>query len=275
MIPKIIHYCWFGGNEKSDIIEKCIESWKKYCPNYQIIEWNEKNFDVNCNSYVKDAYEAKKWAFVSDYTRLYAVYKMGGVYLDTDVLLHNKIENLLEYECWLAQEETRYINTGIGFGAIQGHKLIRKLMESYETGKFSNTVNGILDTAVVERELVSWKKSEYSQTVNGIHIIGLKDYSKYAKHLATISWMPEEDRKKRETKIRMQFEETFYSRIYFWLEKRLYYIKRFLRSRKINYYFEKKKGTLGQKIYTFIVYDLLDNGPWYYIKRLGKKWIRK
>ncbi len=78
MIPKIIHYCWFGGNKKSDIIEKCIESWKEYCPNYQIIEWNEKNFDVNCNSYVKDAYEAKKWAFVSDYARLYAVYKMGG-----------------------------------------------------------------------------------------------------------------------------------------------------------------------------------------------------
>ncbi len=78
MIPKVIHYCWFGGNPKSEIIKQCIESWKKYCPDYEIKEWNEENFDVNCIQYVKDAYEAKKWAFVSDYARLAIIYKMGG-----------------------------------------------------------------------------------------------------------------------------------------------------------------------------------------------------
>lgn len=78
MIPKKIHYCWFGRNKKPELVIKCIQSWKKYCPDYEIIEWNEDNFDVECISYVKEAYRSKKWAFVSDYARLYAVYKVGG-----------------------------------------------------------------------------------------------------------------------------------------------------------------------------------------------------
>ncbi len=79
MIPKVIHYCWFGKNEKPDIIKKCIESWKKYCPDYKIKEWNETNFDVNCIPYVRKAYLDKKWSFVSDYARLYAIYTQGGI----------------------------------------------------------------------------------------------------------------------------------------------------------------------------------------------------
>lgn len=78
MIPKIIHYCWFGGNEKPDIIKKCIESWKKFCPDWEIKEWNETNFDVNAVPYMKEAYEMKKWAFVSDIARLLIVYQSGG-----------------------------------------------------------------------------------------------------------------------------------------------------------------------------------------------------
>ncbi|MBQ8165848.1 MAG: glycosyl transferase, partial [Lachnospiraceae bacterium] len=74
MIPKVIHYCWFGGNEKTELIRECIKSWKKYMPDYEIIEWNETNFDINSNLYVAQAYKAKKWAFVSDYARLYAIY---------------------------------------------------------------------------------------------------------------------------------------------------------------------------------------------------------
>ena len=114
MIPKIIHYCWFGGNPKSNLIKQCIDSWKKYCPDYQLIEWNESNFDINCNPYVKAAYEDKKWAFVSDYVRLYIVYNQGGVYLDTDVLLHNGIDELLKNSCWMASDDVRYISTGLG-----------------------------------------------------------------------------------------------------------------------------------------------------------------
>ena len=84
-IPKIIHYCWFGKGKKSELIEKCIASWKKYLPDYKIIEWNESNFDINSNIYCKEAYENKKYAFVSDYVRLYAVYNYGGIYFDTDL----------------------------------------------------------------------------------------------------------------------------------------------------------------------------------------------
>ena len=87
MIPKVIHYCWFGGNKKSRLIQKCIKSWKKYCPDFEIREWNEQNFDVHSHPYVAQAYEAKKRAFVSDYARHWILYEHGGVYLDTDVEL--------------------------------------------------------------------------------------------------------------------------------------------------------------------------------------------
>lgn len=78
MIPKTIHYCWFGGNPKPELVCRCIESWKRFCPDYEIIEWNENNFDVNCIPYVRDAYAVKKWAFVSDYARLKVVFERGG-----------------------------------------------------------------------------------------------------------------------------------------------------------------------------------------------------
>ena len=93
MIPKVIHYCWFGRNEKSDLIKRCIESWQKYCPEYQIIEWNENNFDVNTCEYTREAYLARKWAFVSDYARLKIIFENGGIYLDTDVELKQGLDN--------------------------------------------------------------------------------------------------------------------------------------------------------------------------------------
>ena len=80
-IPRIIHYCWFGGNDKSEIIRKCISSWEKYCPDYEIKEWNESNFDINMFQYTKEAYDAKKWAFVSDVARLWVVLNYGGIYM--------------------------------------------------------------------------------------------------------------------------------------------------------------------------------------------------
>ena len=84
-IPKTIHYCWFGRGEKPEIVKKCIDTWKDKLSDYKIIEWNEDNFDINQNDYVKEAYKAKKFAFVSDYVRVYALYNYGGIYLDTDV----------------------------------------------------------------------------------------------------------------------------------------------------------------------------------------------
>ncbi|ETI91190.1 MAG: Eps7I [Clostridium butyricum DORA_1] len=136
MIPKKIHYCWFGGSPLSDLNKKCIESWQKFCPDYEIIEWNEKNFDLQCCSYVKEAYDAKKWAFVSDYARLHTIYKYGGIYLDTDVEIIKPIDKLLNNECFLGTEKLGIINTGLGFGAEPNNKCIELLLEEYKNLHF-------------------------------------------------------------------------------------------------------------------------------------------
>ena len=135
-ISKKIHYCWFGNNKKNKLIKKCINSWKKYCSDYEIIEWNEKNFNVNINKYTQQAYETKKWAFVSDYARLWIVYNFGGIYLDTDVELVKPLDNLLKYDAFFASEKDNSINTGLGFGAKKGNNLVKTIMDSYENIDF-------------------------------------------------------------------------------------------------------------------------------------------
>ena len=101
MIPKVIHYCWFGGNELPEKAKSCIESWKKYCPDYEIIEWNETNTDINMNPYTTMCYEQKKYAFLTDYIRLIVIQEYGGIYMDTDVEIINNLDSLLENEAYL------------------------------------------------------------------------------------------------------------------------------------------------------------------------------
>lgn len=133
MIPKTIHYCWFGHNSKPDLAKKCIKSWKKYCPDYEIIEWNEDNFDISaCPLYVRQAYEAKKWAFVTDYVRLKVVYDHGGIYMDTDVELKKALDSLLSHQAYFGFEDGVHIATGLGFGAIPEHPLLKEIMNDYE-----------------------------------------------------------------------------------------------------------------------------------------------
>lgn len=131
MIPKIIHYCWFGGAKKPKSVKKCIKSWKRYCPNYKIVEWNESNFDVNQYSYTKGAYQAGKWAFVSDVARLHIVYNNGGIYLDTDVELIQSLDSLLAYSSFWGFEDDRHIATGLGFGAIKGDSYVKAVLDDY------------------------------------------------------------------------------------------------------------------------------------------------
>ena len=132
MIPKIIHYCWFGGNPKPKLSKKCIRSWKKFCPDYQIIEWNEENFDLSSTPlYVRQAYEAKKWAFVTDWIRLKVVYDYGGIYLDTDVELLKNLDSLLTFDAYFGFERGTYINTGLGFGAVKNAPILEELMQDY------------------------------------------------------------------------------------------------------------------------------------------------
>lgn len=135
MIPKIIHYCWFGGAKKSKLIQKCMQSWHKFCPDYEIKEWNETNFDIHCCKYVEEAYVAKKWAFVSDYCRFYALNKFGGVYLDTDVELLKDLRSLMS-SAFMGFESPKRLNPGLICGCEKKDIHCNNLLEEYNNDVF-------------------------------------------------------------------------------------------------------------------------------------------
>lgn len=138
MIPKTIHYCWFGHNPKPKLAVKCIKSWKKYCPDYEIIEWNEDNFDItSAPLYVRQAYDAKKWAFVTDYVRLYAMVNYGGIYMDTDVEVIRPLDQFLHHQAFSGFEQTIYIPTGI-MACEKDFSLFRMLLDYYNSAQFIN-----------------------------------------------------------------------------------------------------------------------------------------
>ncbi|MCI7302713.1 MAG: exopolysaccharide biosynthesis protein [Clostridia bacterium] len=140
MIPKTIHYCWFGKKDLPPEAKRCIASWKKICPDYDIIRWDENNFDVNQNPFIKAAYETKKWAFVSDYARLKVVYDNGGIYLDTDVELRKNLDSLREHGCYIGIQQNEFLcNTGLGFGATKSNPVVLKMLESYDDLTFSES----------------------------------------------------------------------------------------------------------------------------------------
>ncbi|MBR2553962.1 MAG: glycosyl transferase [Aeriscardovia sp.] len=146
MIPKIIHYCWFGRNPMSKLAKKCIRSWKRKCRGYDIIEWNENNFDIQSSPlYVQQAYEAKKWAFVTDYVRLKVVFEHGGIYLDTDVEIIKNLDSFLGYHAFFGFEDGKHIATGLGFGAEKGTEILAELMSDYDNLVFYKT-DGTLNT---------------------------------------------------------------------------------------------------------------------------------
>ena len=138
MIPKIIHYCWFGGKPLPKLAEKCIASWKRFCPGYEIKQWNETNFDVQKYAYSREAYAAKKWAFVSDCARFEILYKEGGIYFDTDVELIKPLQDIIERGPFMGAESDGTSNLGIavapglGMGVPTGLPLCRELTEVYE-----------------------------------------------------------------------------------------------------------------------------------------------
>ena len=135
MIPKIIHYCWFGRGEMPEDAKRCIESWHKYLPEYEYRLWNEDNFDLNSNKFVKEAYHSRKFAFVTDYVRLYALYSEGGVYMDTDVEVLRSLDEFLAYPAFSGFEVDEAIPTGI-MGAEKGSLWAKRELEYYETQSF-------------------------------------------------------------------------------------------------------------------------------------------
>lgn len=135
MIPKVIHYCWFGHGKMSPLMKKCLKSWKKYCPDYQIIEWNEDNFDINSTIWTKQAYEVKKWAFVADYVRLKVLYEYGGIYMDTDIELKKPLDRFLQHRGFSGFETPKQIQTGI-IGAVPRHKMVKEWMGHYDNKQY-------------------------------------------------------------------------------------------------------------------------------------------
>jgi len=134
-IPKTIHYIWLGGGAHSPLQERCIESWKRNAPDFEIIRWDESNCDVNENPYVSEAYGAKKWAFVSDYFRFKILAQHGGIYMDTDVELHQQIDSLLEHTCFFAFEKQDLVNGAI-IGAIPNQPVIQYMIDTYNRDAF-------------------------------------------------------------------------------------------------------------------------------------------
>lgn len=133
MIPKIIHYCWFGGKPLPKLALKCKASWEKFFPDYAIKEWNEQNYDVYANPYTKYCYEHKLWAYLSDYVRLDVVEKEGGLYFDTDVEVVKKPTDLLDScRAYFGWETMEYINTGLGFAAEVHHPAIQAMLRMYD-----------------------------------------------------------------------------------------------------------------------------------------------
>lgn len=137
MIPKVIHYCWFGHNRLPSNTKRYIETWKRYCPDYEIKEWNESNFDIDCCRFVRQAYDNRAWAFVSDYARLKIIYDHGGIYMDTDVELLRNLDFLLDdafFAC-ISQIDS-LCSTGLGYGAEAGNPVVKEMMKVYESMSF-------------------------------------------------------------------------------------------------------------------------------------------
>lgn len=175
MIPKTIHYCWFGGNPLPELAKKCIASWKKYCPDYEIVEWNESNFDVDCCDFVREAYKAKKWAFVSDYARLDVVWRYGGIYLDTDVELIRSPDDLLQRgRGFFGCERVGSVASGLGFACEKGEPLLKEMMEIYHGLTFSleemaDFACPLINTSVLKKH--GYEEKEALQEINGIKIL--------------------------------------------------------------------------------------------------------
>lgn len=157
MIPKIIHYCWFGGNPLPPLAVKCIASWKKFLPEYEIIEWNESNFPIDEFIFAKQALEQRKFAFISDVCRLYAINQMGGIYMDTDVEVLKPLDAFLRHAAFSGFENDDYVPTGIMAGE-KGSAWIRELLAYYDNRPFVNadgSIENVSNTSIITEMMLT------------------------------------------------------------------------------------------------------------------------
>lgn len=209
MIPKIIHYCWFGRGEKPELAKKCIASWKKFCPDFEIREWNEDNCDYLAMPFMAKAYAAKKYAFVSDVMRLIVLEQYGGVYFDTDVEVVRNISPLLNDEGFIGFENDQFVNSGQVMAVVPHQPVVQAMIEGYKKLHFANadgTVNAVgcphLNSDVLERFGLVHNGKE--QVVAGIHVYPadyfnpldsvtgklMKTENTYSIHWYSMSWLP-------------------------------------------------------------------------------------
>ena len=213
MIPKKIHYCWFGTKEKDKLIKKCIKSWKKKLPDYEIIEWNQNNFDLTQNQFALQAYREKKYAFVTDYVRLWALYNFGGIYLDSDVEVVKSLDKFLEYPAFGGFSSTPQfggcweIPTAC-MGAEPKNEWIKYLLDYYNDkvfvnhdGSFNTTTNAKIMTDMCEgmykKENVQQTMTiggtelfpmEYFEPINPYNNINIFSDNSFCIHWHNVSW---------------------------------------------------------------------------------------
>lgn len=218
MIPKIIHYCWFGGKPLGELELKCIDSWKKYMPEYEIKLWNEENYDVNKIPYIRDAYKEKKYAFVSDYARFDILNQYGGIYFDTDVQVLKPLDDIVAKGPFLGQEAgiaKLAVAPGLGMASEANNHFFASVLEYYKSLNFYKqngeynlvTVVQYVTNLLLERGL---KQTNEIQNVEGFFIyppeyfcpmhswtkeVNITDKS-YTIHLYNASWLDEEQKKK-------------------------------------------------------------------------------
>lgn len=184
LIPKKIHYMWLGGTALPDNLKKCKESWKKYCPDYVIIEWNENNYDLSKHPYMMQAYEKKAYGFVPDYARLDILYTEGGIYLDTDVELKRTIEHLRYQGAFCGVEKWQIVNFGGMSGAIKGHPMIKKFLDGRKDisfidscGRQNRNTCGYYDTQIAINE--GYNIDGTTQSINNMNIYGYDYFHPY------------------------------------------------------------------------------------------------
>ena len=198
-IPKIIHYCWFGYNKKSDKIFNCMETWHEFLSDYKIIEWNENNCDINSSNYASRAYNKKKWAYVADYFRFKILYEYGGIYLDTDMQINKNLDNFLLYDAFFAMECYEWVNGGI-IGAKPRSNVIQKIFNNYENNKyqsFDGTICHRITRVLIDDYFL--KQTGDTQILNdniavfspNILTINIDDGKNYCEHIYdnNISWL--------------------------------------------------------------------------------------
>ena len=209
MIPKIIHYCWFGRGEKPELAKKCIASWKKFCPDFEIREWNEGNCDYLTMPFMAEAYAAKKYAFVSDVMRLVVLEQYGGVYFDTDVEVVRDISPLLNDEGFIGFENNRFVNSGQVMAAVPHQPIVQAMIDEYKKLHYMQPDSSVmpvgcprLNSDVLERFGLIHNGQE--QIVAGIHVYPddyfnpmdsttgklTKTENTYSIHWYSMSWLP-------------------------------------------------------------------------------------